>query len=577
MLTYVSAHAPTHAWLTDTSPESMANAVSRGPKQSPFIGKAVPLVENGVPLLYPRYTDVSQILLAGEGKGSKQKKEREPAAGGNGKGSNLEGARPGTPAGQHAQPSNVNGVTSPPDQHTTGKKRKKEAKAGASTGQDEPRQLQQELGSGKRRKSAPTVEAPGAGGEIAAENEEGDEEQQDKPKRRKKSMQDGSGATAPEPEAGRDGTAQAAGAATADGATPTKGSKRKKKGKGKERDGGKGAGADVEAEVHVHADGGEGAGADEEADVDAHADGEEGTGDVVAAAIGGGPVSGKGNAKEARRMRQLLGFEGGATDAGPAKAAAPSAPQGVFRFDFDAKAEAEAEAEAQRKLGNIMAGDTARAENGGFVPRRVYVGGMPYSSSESDIREYWGYCGEIEELDMLTFPDSGKFRGIVFITFKEEKGCNAALECDGVECEGQTLKVKRCEYKAGGKKPSSAASVPPSTPAALGASPAAAAAAPARGLSGGAAAAPKTPGYHVAYVGNLDFDATQKDLKAVLEAGGVAVTKVRLHTDKDTGRAKGYAHVHFASEEALDRAVAMNGTKLHGRPLRIGYGQPKKQ
>ncbi len=33
------------------------------------------------------------------------------------------------------------------------------------------------------------------------------------------------------------------------------------------------------------------------------------------------------------------------------------------------------------------------------------------------VHEYWSYCGEIEGMDMMTFPDTGRFRGIVFITF----------------------------------------------------------------------------------------------------------------------------------------------------------------
>lgn len=32
--------------------------------------------------------------------------------------------------------------------------------------------------------------------------------------------------------------------------------------------------------------------------------------------------------------------------------------------------------------------------------------------------DYWSYCGEIESLDMMRFPDTGRFKGIVFITFK---------------------------------------------------------------------------------------------------------------------------------------------------------------
>ena len=37
---------------------------------------------------------------------------------------------------------------------------------------------------------------------------------------------------------------------------------------------------------------------------------------------------------------------------------------------------------------------------------------------EDDIREYWTYCGEIEEMDLMRFPDTGRFKGIAFITFK---------------------------------------------------------------------------------------------------------------------------------------------------------------
>jgi RNA recognition motif-containing protein len=55
----------------------------------------------------------------------------------------------------------------------------------------------------------------------------------------------------------------------------------------------------------------------------------------------------------------------------------------------------------------------------------------------------------------------------------------------------------------------------------------------------------------VAYVGNVAFDANQEQLKEVFE--GCEVKIIRLHTDKDTGKSKGYAHVHFADEDSLDR------------------------
>lgn len=103
---------------------------------------------------------------------------------------------------------------------------------------------------------------------------------------------------------------------------------------------------------------------------------------------------------------------------------------------------------------------------------------------------------------------------------------------------------------------------------------------------------PQTPGYNVAYVGNISFDVDDAAIAAFFE--GCGVSKVRLHTDKETGRSKGYAHVHFEDEEGLDRcggghwgwwglashrlnrAVARNGKELAGRQVRVSFAQQKK-
>ena len=61
----------------------------------------------------------------------------------------------------------------------------------------------------------------------------------------------------------------------------------------------------------------------------------------------------------------------------------------------------------------------------------------------------------------------------------------------------------------------------------------------------------QTPGYPVAYVGNIGFDVHSSELRKLFE--DCNVTKVRLHTDKDTGKSKGFAHIHFADDECLDR------------------------
>lgn len=52
------------------------------------------------------------------------------------------------------------------------------------------------------------------------------------------------------------------------------------------------------------------------------------------------------------------------------------------------------------------------------VATKVYVGGIPYNASEHDIRTYFEGCGSITEIDYMTFPDTGKFRGIAIISFR---------------------------------------------------------------------------------------------------------------------------------------------------------------
>ena len=36
---------------------------------------------------------------------------------------------------------------------------------------------------------------------------------------------------------------------------------------------------------------------------------------------------------------------------------------------------------------------------------------------EEDVRGFWEECGEVAEVDLMRFPDTGRFKGIAFITF----------------------------------------------------------------------------------------------------------------------------------------------------------------
>lgn len=77
------------------------------------------------------------------------------------------------------------------------------------------------------------------------------------------------------------------------------------------------------------------------------------------------------------------------------------------------------------------------------------------------------------------------------------------------------------------------------------------------------------------YVGNLPHSTTESELRGVFEAHG-AVERVSIVTDRETGRARGFAFVEMTNPAEADKAVAaLNGTELGGRALKINEAKPK--
>jgi len=71
------------------------------------------------------------------------------------------------------------------------------------------------------------------------------------------------------------------------------------------------------------------------------------------------------------------------------------------------------------------------------------------------------------------------------------------------------------------------------------------------------------------YVGNLSWGTSEDSLRShFLQAG--AVTDLRIITDRETGRSRGFAFVTMASDEASKVAIqTLNQTNLDGRTIQI--------
>jgi RNA recognition motif-containing protein len=78
------------------------------------------------------------------------------------------------------------------------------------------------------------------------------------------------------------------------------------------------------------------------------------------------------------------------------------------------------------------------------------------------------------------------------------------------------------------------------------------------------------------YVGNLPFNATEQDVRALFEPHG-AVESVKLINDRETGKPRGFGFVDMAQADAQTAIQALNGQQLGGRPLRVNEAQERPQ
>jgi RNA recognition motif-containing protein len=71
------------------------------------------------------------------------------------------------------------------------------------------------------------------------------------------------------------------------------------------------------------------------------------------------------------------------------------------------------------------------------------------------------------------------------------------------------------------------------------------------------------------YVGNLPFTTNEQELSDLFGQYG-AVESVRIVTDRDTGRSRGFAFVEMSTEEDAEKALSsLQGADFGGRTLTV--------
>lgn len=90
-----------------------------------------------------------------------------------------------------------------------------------------------------------------------------------------------------------------------------------------------------------------------------------------------------------------------------------------------------------------------------MAENKIYVGNLPFKTTDQELQEVFGQYGEIVEVALIKDRYSGDFKGFCFITFKTQEAAQNSLAMDGQQLGGRPMKVSMArenDRSGGGSK-----------------------------------------------------------------------------------------------------------------------------
>jgi len=86
--------------------------------------------------------------------------------------------------------------------------------------------------------------------------------------------------------------------------------------------------------------------------------------------------------------------------------------------------------------------------------RKLYVGNLPYSATETALSDKFNECGTVESCKLITDRDTGQSKGFGFIEMASDAEARAAIEkFNETDYDGRPMKVNEAkpqEKRSGG-------------------------------------------------------------------------------------------------------------------------------
>lgn len=84
------------------------------------------------------------------------------------------------------------------------------------------------------------------------------------------------------------------------------------------------------------------------------------------------------------------------------------------------------------------------------MSKRIYVGNLPYSTNEAELRELFEQHGSVDDVSLIYDRDTGRARGFGFVEMEDGDADDAIDALNGSELGGRRLTVNEARPRGGG-------------------------------------------------------------------------------------------------------------------------------
>ena len=79
------------------------------------------------------------------------------------------------------------------------------------------------------------------------------------------------------------------------------------------------------------------------------------------------------------------------------------------------------------------------------MSKNLYVGNLPWSASEQDVRAAFEAFGEVISVKLIEDRETGRPRGFGFVEMEDQAATEAIDKLDGTDFGGRTIKVNEAK------------------------------------------------------------------------------------------------------------------------------------